>query len=123
MTREQIIKNLEYLIQFLPGKSIYAEKTLTCAIAALRDAMKRQEGCDYCNDTNEQKPLYYANKYEPYESMVSVIEISGAWNGIKPMIEVDLWDGANVSAVFEINYCPMCGRQLSGNTEQGEGGE
>lgn len=36
MTREQIIKNLEYLIQFLPGKSIYAEKTLTCAIAALR---------------------------------------------------------------------------------------
>jgi hypothetical protein len=33
MTREQIIKNLEYLIQFLPGKSIYAEKTLTCAIA------------------------------------------------------------------------------------------
>jgi hypothetical protein len=36
MTREQIIKNLEYLIQFLPGKSIYAEKTLTCAITALR---------------------------------------------------------------------------------------
>lgn len=31
-----LIKNLEYLIQFLPGKSIYAEKTLTCAIAALR---------------------------------------------------------------------------------------
>ena len=68
--------------------------------------------CEYCNDTNEQKPLYYANNYEPYEGMVSVIEISGEWNGIKPMIEVDLWDGANVSAVFEINYCPMCGRKL-----------
>ena len=36
MTREQIIKNLEYLIQFLPGKGIYAGETLTCAIAALR---------------------------------------------------------------------------------------
>ena len=81
---------------------------------SVRPAVKESltTGCEYCNDTNEQKPLYYANNYEPYEGMVSVIEISGAWNGIKPMIEVDLWDGANVSAVFEINYCPMCGRKL-----------
>jgi hypothetical protein len=43
MTREQIIKNLEYLIQFLPGKSIYAEKTLTCAIAALRGPVPDSE--------------------------------------------------------------------------------
>lgn len=70
--------------------------------------------CDYCNETHEQKPLFHENKYEPYTCMQSYIEISESADGKRPLVCVDLWDGANAYAAFEINYCPMCGRKLEG---------
>ena len=66
--------------------------------------------CEYCNGT--EKPLFHENKYEPYESMQSWITISESKESKRHLIEVDLWDGANTYAAFEINYCPMCGRKL-----------
>ena len=66
--------------------------------------------CGYCNGT--EKPLFHENKYEPYESMQSWITISESKESKRHLIEVDLWDGANTYAAFEINYCPMCGRKL-----------
>ena len=66
--------------------------------------------CDYCTDTFDQKPLLQENKYKPYTRMMSTISIE-EYNG-KHQIEIDLWDGGNVYAAFEINYCPMCGRKL-----------
>ena len=68
--------------------------------------------CDYCNGGGEQKPLFHENNYEPHTCMQSYIEISESSYGKKPLICVDLWDGANACAAFEINYCPMCGRKL-----------
>ena len=68
--------------------------------------------CDFCTDTFEQKPLLQENKYEPYTCMMSTISIEE--NNGKHQIEIDLWDGGNVYAAFEINYCPMCGRKLEG---------
>lgn len=70
--------------------------------------------CDYCNGGGEQKPLFHENNYEPHTRMQSYIEISESSYGKKPLIYVDLWDGANACAAFEINYCPMCGRKLEG---------
>lgn len=97
-----LIKNLEYLIQFLPGKSIYAGETLTCAIAALREKQQREAGCDTCNKGKAHfgDVLWAINK-----SGLAVINIEGAQ--------------ANV----QFDCCPMCGRQLSGKAEQEEGGE
>ena len=66
--------------------------------------------CDYCTDTFDQKPLLQENKYKPYTRMMSTISIEE--NNGKHQIEIDLWDGGNVYAAFEINYCPMCGRKL-----------
>ena len=68
--------------------------------------------CDFCTDTFDQKPLLQENKYEPYTCMMSTISIEE--NNGKHQIEIDLWDGGNVYAAFEINYCPMCGRKLEG---------
>ena len=67
--------------------------------------------CEYCTDTFDQKPLLQENKYKPYTCMMSTISIEE--NNGKHQIEIDLWDGGNVYAAFEINYCPMCGRKLT----------
>ena len=67
--------------------------------------------CDFCTDTFNQKPLLQENKYKPYTCMMSTISIEE--NNGKHQIEIDLWDGGNVYAAFEINYCPMCGRKLT----------
>ena len=84
------------------------------AIAALRGPQPDPDTglapCDFCTDTFDQKPLFQENKYKPYTRMMSTISIE-EYNG-KHQIEIDLWDGANVYAAFEINYCPMCGRKL-----------
>ena len=66
--------------------------------------------CDFCAGTFDQKPLLQENKYKPYTRMMSTISIEE--NNGKHQIEIDLWDGGNVYAAFEINYCPMCGRKL-----------
>ena len=67
--------------------------------------------CDFCTDTFDQKPLLQENKYKPYTCMMSTISIEE--NNGKHQIEIDLWDGGNIYAAFEINYCPMCGRKLT----------
>ena len=67
--------------------------------------------CDFCTDAFDQKPLLQENKYKPYTCMMSTISIEE--NNGKHQIEIDLWDGGNVYAAFEINYCPMCGRKLT----------
>ena len=67
--------------------------------------------CDFCTDTFDQKPLLQENKYKPHTCMMSTISIEE--NNGKHQIEIDLWDGGNVYAAFEINYCPMCGRKLT----------
>ena len=67
--------------------------------------------CDFCTDAFDQKPLLQENKYKPYTCMMSTISIEE--NNGKHQIEIDLWDGVNVYAAFEINYCPMCGRKLT----------
>ena len=83
-------------------------------IAALRgsqpDPATGLMACDYCNGT--EKPFFHENNYEPHESMQSWIIISESKESKRHLIEVDLWDGANTYAAFEINYCPMCGRKL-----------
>jgi hypothetical protein len=68
--------------------------------------------CEYCNGTNEQKYLFHENRYDPYTCMQSYIMVSESRDGKRRLIEVDLWDGANAYAAFEINYCPMCGREV-----------
>ena len=81
----------------------------TCAVKPPKDAP-----CDYCNCTYEQKQLFHENNYKPHTCMESYIMVSKPTGGKRFLIEVDLWDGANAWAAFEINYCPMCGRKLTG---------
>ena len=86
------------------------------AAAALRgpqpDPITGLVPCDFCADTFNKKPLLQENKYKPYTCMMSTISIEE--NNGKHQIEIDLWDGGNVYAAFEIFYCPMCGRKLEG---------
>ena len=132
MTREEVIANVEAKIKRI--KHIMDDGDYGCVdienwehwakqleyqeiiLAALRgsqpDPVTGLVPCDYCNETHEQKPLFHENNYEPYTCMQSYIEIGESVDGKRPLICVDLWDGANACAAFEINYCPMCGRKL-----------
>jgi len=74
--------------------------------------------CDFCTDTFDQKPLFQENKYKPHTCMMSTISIEE--NNGKHQIEIDLWDGGNVYAAFEINYCPMCGADLRKRSDRND---
>lgn len=89
----------------------YFEAVLSALRGPERDPKTGLVPCDFCTDTFDQKPLLQENKYKPHTCMMSTISIEE--NNGKHQIEIDLWDGGNVYAAFEINYCPMCGRKLT----------
>ena len=125
MTREEAAEFTRKLlaraeINAFPGKPkrinnipvFYFEAVLSALRGPQPDPITGLVPCDFCTDTFDQKPLLQENKYEPYTCMMSTISIEE--NNGKHQIEIDLWDGGNVYAAFEINYCPMCGRKLEG---------
>ena len=117
MTREEkdweigILRGIERGIQiFLQS----GEDTITLSAdvetakmlaAALRDMLKRREGCDFCNESEQiQNP--YGDIME-MDDGVLILDTEGY-----PRV------------TFRIKYCPDCGRELSGNAEQvKEGGK
>lgn len=77
-------------------------ETFETALTALRDALKRMEGCKWCIGKANDKDAII-----PYAPM---IHESGRW----PVIGLDV----------PYRYCANCGRELSGNAEQvKEGGK
>ena len=75
------------------------------AIVALRDMLKRSEGCDFCNES-ERIQNQYGDIMEMDEGVL-ILDTEGY-----PRV------------TFRIKYCPDCGRELSGNAEQvKEGGK
>ena len=117
MTREEAREELQWIING-SRRLLFplAVEAMIIAIAALRGPQPDPDTglmkCDYCNGSGEQYPLFHENNYEPYTCMMSTISIEE--NNGKHQIEIDLWDGVNVYAAFEINYCTMCGRKLEG---------
>ena len=118
MTRDEAAEVLKHLVDRFYDKYMWSDENVEAltAIAVLRGPQPDPDTglmkCDYCNGSGEQYPLFHENNYEPYTCMMSTISIEE--NNGKHQIEIDLWDGVNVYAAFEINYCPMCGRKLEG---------
>lgn len=79
------------------------------ALAALRDALQRQEGCEYCctNDW-ERKPLstfeISFNNFETEEHDIGIDDYEGGYR-------IATTIGCNGPS-FDIRYCPACGRKL-----------
>ena len=122
MTREEAIKifsgiaslakiNTEPTMSVCNVKNEVFTEVLQALLVHQPDPITGLVPCDFCTDTFDQKPLLQENKYKPYTCMMSTISIEE--NNGKHQIEIDLWDGGNVYAAFEINYCPMCGRKLT----------
>ena len=63
------------------------------AAAALRDMLKRREGCDFCNESEQIQ-----NQYG---------DIMGMDDGVL-ILDTEGYPGVT----FRIKYCPMCGRKL-----------
>ena len=75
------------------------------ALSALREQLKRSEGCDACKEDG-----FFQNRYGDILRM----------DGDVLILETEGYPGVT----FRCDYCPKCGRQLFGNTEQvKEGGE
>lgn len=73
--------------------------------------------CEYCNkNINNKKIIDIDNDKDTH------IEIVNQKLSFGPMLYVEIegedLDGYKPSQFFQINYCPMCGRQLGGNNER-----
>ena len=79
-------------------------KLARTALTALRDMLKRREGCDFCNESERIQ-----NQYG---------DIMGMDDGVL-ILDTEGYPGVT----FRIKYCPDCGRELSGNAEQVKEGE
>jgi len=115
MNRRGAVKYLNALAEHFEDQNLrfiggYIREAVSALCAPAPDPITGLVPCGFCTDTFHQKPLLQENKYEPYTRMMSTISIEE--NNGKHQIEIDLWDGGNVYAAFDINYCPMCGRQL-----------
>ena len=127
MTRDEAAEVLKHLVDRFYDKYMWSDENVEAltAIAVLRGPQPDPDTglmkCDYCNGSGEQYPLFHENNYEPYTCMMSTISIEE--NNGKHQIEIDLWDGVNVYAAFEINYCPMCGADLRKRSDRNEEGE
>ena len=87
---------------------VFSRRNLTeilDAYSALRDMLKRSEGCDFCNES-ERIQNQYGDIMEMDEGVL-ILDTEGY-----PRV------------TFRIKYCPDCGRELSGTAEQvKEGGK
>ena len=114
---DRLKENIEYLEEVIDDcstRSMVRDEALkdipafTTALAALLDALKRAEGCEYCaaNDW-ERKPLakwetYFDNWIkEDHETSI------GDYDG-----EYFVSSSPGEGPGFDIKYCPMCGRKF-----------
>lgn len=104
ITAETPIAEGDNLPQGLVDMARHSIKLYTTALAALRDKLKRSEGCDFCNES-EQIQNQYGDIMEMDEGVL--------------ILDTEGYPGVT----FRIKYCPDCGRELSGNAEQVKEGE
>ena len=107
---DRLEENVEYLEEVIDDqttRSMVLDEALkdipafTVALSALRDALKRSEGCAYCN---ESKHLYHeAGPTTRMDSYMCVCD---------DQLEVELWQSGNSGCLAKINFCPMCGNAL-----------
>ena len=104
--REQAIEVLQAKIDSIEDDQAYSQLSKSmyedgyrridackAAIAALRDMLKRREGCDFCNES-EQIQNQYGDIME-MDDGVLILDTEGY-----PKV------------TFRIKYCPDCGRKL-----------
>ena len=97
MTRDEAAREIDNTACCFSDKKF--RNALHMAAAALRDMLKRREGCDFCNESEQiQNP--YGDIME-MDDGVLILDTEGY-----PRV------------TFRIKYCPDCGRELSGNAEQ-----
>ena len=77
------------------------------AIQALQEKAERDKGCEYCND--------YA--VEGACDSDAMMRIDKGNEHCMPYIAVNN-DTYGTSDIFDINYCPMCGRNLNNPTDE-----
>lgn len=94
------------------------QQAINVAIAALREKAEREAGCEWCTKLTNlsysdasyyddiracvgmQKDIHILERHKKDDYVLNISSHAGNW--------ID----------YPIHYCPMCGRQLSGNAEQ-----
>ena len=72
------------------------------ALEALREKAKRDKGCEYCNDFAAEGACDSDGEMRIEKGNIHCL----------PYIAVNN-DTYGTSDLFDINYCPMCGRKLN----------
>lgn len=121
ITAETPIAEGDNLPQGLVDMARHSIKLYTTALVALREQMKRSEGCEFCRPNDwEREPLgtfeIIRDDYSIEEHEIGIDDFDGGYR----IATTIMFHGPS----FDINYCPVCGRQLFGNSDQAkEGGE
>lgn len=101
-TTEEAIKYLEHMIftQDFHPSTLRAKAVNTMAIEALREKAEREKGCEYCSQSSKS--------------------IDNGEVGVSKAIlylcakskRIHFMDAKGKLAIFDIKYCPMCGKRL-----------
>ena len=106
---DRLEENVEYLEEVIDDqttRSMVRDEALkdipafTVALSAIRDALKRSEGCEYCEKEKRIKNAFYTNAF------AEVCKHSKSFAVHMPL------NFGSADCDFFINYCPMCGRKL-----------
>ena len=100
---EKAIQELrELLKKFFDTADVDTLVTIRQAIQALQKKAKRDKGCEYCNDFAAEGACDSDGEMRIEKGNIHCL----------PYIAVNN-DTYGTSDLFDINYCPMCGRKLN----------
>ena len=78
---------------------------LLTALAALREKAEREKGCGYCGQVSKS----IDNGEDGNSRAILYLPANNK--------HIHYMDAKGKLAIFDINYCPMCGRELEVNNE------
>ena len=99
------IVNLEDFLAAGIGQGDLHMSSAETALTALREKAEREKGCEYCGQVSKS-----IDNGEDGNSR-AILYLSANNKHIHYM------DAKGKLAIFDINYCPMCGRELEVNNE------
>ena len=104
------IKEIEKAIEYINnpfGKGVQDhENFITITTEVLEEKLEREKGCEYCRIGKKLLLTKNSDIRIPISRSIPQIVIEG-----------ETYDGHSYCTGFRIDYCPMCGRKLGGETE------
>ena len=91
---EKAMQEIEDMAYHPSMKTDITGESMATILQALQEKAEREDGCEYCKEFKNLVSLGTEHRLEIGEDGIAI------------------WKGVNLVDVFNINFCPMCGRKL-----------